>query len=182
MFRGISSFSRARVANFAFAVCLTLLCGSGAHGQGKGFPINDLRALKTHTGFSFTEARPSDLMIVDLWATWCAPCLDILKKYEVLLERPDLKAFKGKVQILAVSVDDDPKDAIEFFRTHKLSLPLVFDPDKTLPQKLNAQVLPVSYLIDGRGRILLKSKGEPSDKLFSAIKQHFQPKTDRVNP
>ncbi len=42
------------------------------------------------------------LVILNFWATWCAPCIDELPSLQELQkERPD-------IQVLAVSIDDDP--------------------------------------------------------------------------
>lgn len=57
------------------------------------------------------------LVILDFWATWCAPCVESLPKYQELQ-----KKFKNKIQFLLVSPPSD-KNAIQFLKSKNIELP-----------------------------------------------------------
>ena len=108
--------------------------------------------------FTFTDPagqklRTQDLkgkpLLINLWATWCGPCV---------LEMPTLDALAaaktGKLQVLTISQDLDAAAAVDaFFKDRKLShLTPWLDPDNALSQHYNTGVLPTTVLYDANGR------------------------------
>lgn len=99
--------------------------------------------------------------LVNLWATWCAPCLK---------EMPELQAFAGEqdatgVQVVGIALDD--AGAVrEFLRQHRINYPsLVEAPgpaDAGVRLGNPAGVLPYTVLVSADGR-LLKTKIGPFD-------------------
>ena len=92
------------------------------------------------------EGKP---LLVNLWATWCAPCV---------AEMPTLDALAGRsgdLQVIAVSEDfaeQAPKVA-EFFAERKLAnLEPYRDPELGLMTGLGASTLPTTVLYDAEGR------------------------------
>jgi thiol-disulfide isomerase/thioredoxin len=49
--------------------------------------------------------RPGEVLLVDVWATWCPPCQQPMAHNQEMLETNP--HWNGKVRIVGVSVDDD---------------------------------------------------------------------------
>ena len=118
------------------------------------------------------KAWQGKLLIVNFWATWCAPCTE---------EMPELQQFAdqvggGEVALIGIGVDD--ADKIRDFRSeHRLRFPLLvagFD-GMLLAQGLgNAQaVLPYTALISPDGQILEEHTGRiPPGELRRWVTEH----------
>ena len=95
-------------------------------------------------------------VLLNLWATWCAPCV---------AEMPTLDALAARdtnLQVLAVSQDIEVQEAkvAGFFEERKLSrLEPYRDPQLGLMTGLNAAVLPTTILYDGEGREVWRMTG-----------------------
>jgi thiol-disulfide isomerase/thioredoxin len=124
--------------------------GGGLSGGGVGDPIPDL----TVQEFWGKEAiRLSDLrgkvVLLDIWASWCAPCKDEMPALDEIAGR-----LRGKgVEIIAVSIDEERPAAEEFLkRTRKRwALTVAHDPRGAIPEVLQPPKMPTSYVIDGKG-------------------------------
>lgn len=96
--------------------------------------------------------RLSDLkgkvVLLDIWASWCAPCQEELPMLDEMAGR-----LRGKgVEVVAVSIDEDREEAQRFVRSRQnWSLRFAHDPEGKVPGKLQPSKMPTSYLIDRRG-------------------------------
>ena len=98
------------------------------------------------------EVRMSDyegrIVLLNLWATWCAPCVE---------EMPALDRLEGELggddfAVVTVSLDRSIDQARGFFeRTSLQHLPLLHDASFSSPDAVGAIGLPVSVLYDRRG-------------------------------
>jgi thiol-disulfide isomerase/thioredoxin len=95
-------------------------------------------------------------LLVNLWATWCAPCV---------AEMPTLDALAGRegesLQVLAVSQDLNGRDKVErFFEQHGFrKLEAYLDPELALMTELGVGTLPTTILYDANGRELWRMTG-----------------------
>jgi thiol-disulfide isomerase/thioredoxin len=131
------------------AGCATAGGGGGSDGPGVGAPAPDLKL----TGFYDKKPiRLSDyrgkVVLLDIWASWCAPCKEEMPQLDALASR-----LRGKgVEILAVSIDEDRPAAESFLKTRrKWALTLAHDPAGTVPERLQPPKMPTSYIIDSSG-------------------------------
>jgi len=94
-------------------------------------------------------------VLVNLWATWCAPCVKELPT----LDR--LSQSKG-VAVVAISQDMGPHASVVAFLTeHKITtLEAYQDPKMALSGALGAEVLPTSILFDAKGREVWRYVGD----------------------
>jgi thiol-disulfide isomerase/thioredoxin len=96
------------------------------------------------------------LVLVNLWATWCGPCVE---------EMPSLQRLQtqlgDKLTILAISEDRRGDAAVApFLGQHGIKhLAIYLDPKSAASTAFGAQGLPTSYLISADGRILGKEEG-----------------------
>jgi thiol-disulfide isomerase/thioredoxin len=97
-------------------------------------------------------------VLVNLWATWCAPCVKELPT----LDR--LKGAQGKngLQVVAISQDNAPHaSVVAFLDGHKIEkLDAYQDENMDLSAKAGAEVLPTSILFDARGREIWRYVGD----------------------
>jgi len=96
------------------------------------------------------------LVLVNLWATWCVPCVE---------EMPALDRLQAKLgaalTVLAISEDRRGADLVEpFLAQHGIkNLGIYLDPKSAATDAFGVQGLPTSFLIDGDGRIIGKLEG-----------------------
>jgi thiol-disulfide isomerase/thioredoxin len=95
-------------------------------------------------------------VLMNFWATWCAPCVAELPA----LSR--LAAFAPGLRVLAINTDRGTVDAAAFLKSHKVALPVWRDVDVTMLRSFNAYGLPMTVLIDPGGKIVAKAEG-PAD-------------------
>ena len=109
------------------------------------------------------------LVLVNLWATWCAPCRREMPSLERLQTR-----LGDKITILAISEDRGGSKAVAPFIA-KLGLKVVktyLDPESTVGRAFKVDGLPTSVLIDRQGRVLGRVEGEAewdSPKMLAII-------------
>ncbi len=109
------------------------------------------------------------VVIVNLWATWCAPCRREMPSLERLQTR-----LGDKITILAISEDTRGEKAVAPF-VAKLGLKAVktyLDPKSAVAQAFKVDGLPSSFLIDRNGRVLGRVVGEAkwdSPKMLAII-------------
>lgn len=98
---------------------------------------------------SLTDYR-GKVVLLNIWATWCPPCVEEMPSMEILYTR-----LKGKnFEILAVSIDTTGAKAVApFMRKHKLSFPALVDPKGTIKYLYGTTGVPESFIIDKKGII-----------------------------
>jgi peroxiredoxin len=103
-----------------------------------------------------TEGRPHRLadyrgsvVLVNFWATWCAPCREEMPSMERLRARMQGRKFV----LLAVNVGEGARAARAFGEKMGLGFPLLLDGDTKTARAWSARVLPASFVIDPHGRI-----------------------------
>ena len=94
-------------------------------------------------------------VLVNLWATWCAPCVKELPTLDQLAKRK-------VVRVLAISQDSRDRSGVAaFLDYHKLDLPAFQDPMMGLAGALGPDtVLPTTILYDAEGREVWRYVGD----------------------
>lgn len=95
------------------------------------------------------------VVLVDFWATWCAPCEKELPILEKLYKRYQKDGFV----IVGVSVDKDASKVTRFLRRMGLSFPVLHDQDGAIANRYQPEKMPSSYLVDRKGMITFVQKG-----------------------
>jgi thiol-disulfide isomerase/thioredoxin len=98
------------------------------------------------------------VVLLNFWASWCAPCREEMPAMEKLYQEYRNKNFA----ILAVAVKDSRQDTLNFVKELKLTYPVALDPDAKVGQEYGAWGLPVTYLIGPNGEGLARGWG-PAD-------------------
>ena len=100
-----------------------------------------------------------NLLVMNVWATWCRPCITELPS----LERLQNMTRGQNIKVIAVSVDlrKDIDKIGEFLDQHEIgAVARYHDIHGDLQDKLNPRALPATYILDGRGRVLYEIAGE----------------------
>lgn len=132
-------------------LCVLLAGGRAAVGVGDTFPPMGEFAL-AGGGLPALEGR---VVLVDFWASWCAPCRD---SFPALARLHQAHADRGLV-IVAVSVDHQPAQYDAFIK--KLRPPFVVrrDEQRKLAAAVEVRAMPSSYLIGRDGRVRFLHRG-----------------------
>ena len=100
------------------------------------------------------EDHLGQVVVINLWATWCGPCLE---------EEPQLAKFAAEmdgndVAMVGVALDaggataENKAKVAEFARHYRVTYPLVF-PGGGVPMELQVPEIPVTILVDRKGRV-----------------------------
>jgi cytochrome c biogenesis protein CcmG/thiol:disulfide interchange protein DsbE len=121
----------------------------------------DFRAIDLATGDSVSlhERYRGSVTLVNVWATWCAPCRVEMPAMEQAYQSMAPYGFK----IAAVSIDEgDPEDVRAFGRELSLSFDLLQDRSTKVVETYQTTGVPESFLLDRNG-ILVKRIIGPHD-------------------
>jgi len=107
-------------------------------------------SLKDLSGKAFAwSALSGKVVLVDFWASWCAPCKQELPVLEGLYKKYRARGF----EIVAVNQDEERTNAEKFLRRAPLSFPVLHDADRSVAASYAPQKMPSSYLIDKHGLV-----------------------------
>ena len=141
----------------AGAVLFALLTGGGVPdpvgrgSQAPGFALPDLAGRTVSLG----EQR-GKVVLVNFWATWCAPCEAEMPAMQNLYRQLAGKGFT----LLAVSVDEEAEKVAPFRDRLQLDFPILLDPTQEVAGLYQTYRFPESFLVDRDGVIVERYIGE----------------------
>lgn len=97
-------------------------------------------------------------LVVNFWATWCAPCLEELPMFESVHNR-----IGHEVTFLGINVSDSPTKANEMIADAGISYQMGRDPEGNFLVGLGIVGLPATVFIDSEGTIVDVHMGQISD-------------------
>src|SRR5204862_9678 len=91
------------------------------------------------------------VVVLNLWATWCAPCIEEMPS----MERLYAELREADFALLAVSQDEDGKRVVAPFveRMH-LSFPVLLDPERQVGDRYGVTGYPETFVIDRNGYVV----------------------------
>jgi len=135
----------------------------------RAVPPNDLGRMPAFT-LKDTSGRQvsSDefrgkVLLVDFWATWCAPCKREMPGYEALYRRYRERGFA----VVGIAMDWDADAVTKFAREVGVTYPLLLN-GAQVQQQFEILGLPTTFLVDREGRIRKKVVGFEYTEAFEA--------------
>lgn len=119
----------------------------------------DFGALTLAEGDSvhFTSELAGEVVLLNIWATWCEPCRVEMPSMQRLHEA---YADSG-LKIVAVSIDEASPDVVrDFQREYGLTFPILQDRSRAIERTYQTTGVPESFVISRDGRIVKKVIGE----------------------
>jgi len=146
---------------------------AGTHGEVK---IGGYLREVTLDGLNGKKRKFSDFkgkpLIINVWASWCGPCRAEMGSLERLAHR-----YNGKeLNIIGISTDDYRNKAETFIKQTEITFENFLDHKLLLENMLGANTIPLTILVDDKGRILEKVRGArewDSPKIIDAIGETF---------
>jgi thiol-disulfide isomerase/thioredoxin len=98
-------------------------------------------------------------VLVNLWASWCAPCI---KELPTLQELERAEGDAGKLGVIAVSQDMAPQGSVDAFLGERDigRFAAFHDPDMKLTSALGIQIMPTTILYDAEGKEVWRYVGD----------------------
>ena len=155
------------IATLALAFPLLL---SAQSGKLPAVTVETLDGKKVNTSSWSNNGKP---MIINFWATWCAPCK---RELNTINEKYETWQKETGVKLIAVSIDD-PRSmnrVAPYVNGQDWDYEVVLDPNGDLKRALNVNNVPHTFLVDGKGNIVYQHNNyEPGDEneLYRKVKE-----------
>lgn len=110
-------------------------------------------SIEERPGVSATDFADGKPRLLNIWASWCLPCI---------AEAPQLEALKEQgADIVGIAIRDDPADVTEFLARHGNPYTRIGRDDLSDVQlALGSSGVPETFVIDGEGTITYQHIGD----------------------
>jgi peroxiredoxin len=138
------------IKNIALGILFTAFAATTLASSGlAGAPAPDF-VLKSSSGenLRLSEYR-GDVVMINFWATWCAPCRQEMPLLDDLYARYQRVGFT----LLGVNIDDDSRRAMKMIEELGVNFPVLFDESKEVSKLYEVEVMPTTVLVDREGTV-----------------------------
>ena len=117
------------------------------------------------TDFRLADTR-GKVMVINLWATWCTPCVRELPYFDELV-----RAHEGDVAVLAVHASLLTEDPAAWLAEREYGFSFAVDTeDEQIRQLVNgSSTLPQTVVLNRRGEVIYNRKGSVTPELLAAL-------------
>lgn len=132
----------------------------------EGFPAPDLTLDQIGGGQVTLSQLRGKVVMVNLWASWCAPC-----RIEMPAIEKVYRAYKDQgFVVLGVNstFQDSEPDAIAFVQEMNLTFPILLDRTGSVSHRYQLRALPSTYFLDRKGVIRVAVFGSMNEALIES--------------
>jgi len=160
----------ALVLVFAYGFLTREPADSGDTAPRIGKPLADFTLPDLQGRLVQLAALRGKVVFVNVWATWCPPCVEEMPTIQQLYER-----LHGQgLEILAVSLDNlGAQIVVPFMQSRRLSFPTLLDTKNLVQRLYRTTGVPESFVVDKRGILVEKVVG-PRDWVHPQIIAQFE--------
>lgn len=146
-----------RISDRIVVVLLGLLAGANARAiePGDAVPRCELLALTPGPAIDTAALSAGRVVLVDFWASWCAPCAHAFRHLDGL--QGDYR--DAGFLVIGVNVDEEPEEALAFLERHPVDFAVGADRGGVCPRAFDVQGMPSSYLVDRDGIVRSVNRG-----------------------
>jgi thiol-disulfide isomerase/thioredoxin len=108
--------------------------------DGKPFPFENLRG---------------KVVFVNVWATWCPPCIAEMPNIQSLYE----KVGSEKIAFVLLSIDEGADDKVQKFIDKKGYTFPVYRPASQIPDQFQSSAIPTTFILSPEGEIMDRHEG-----------------------
>ena len=152
------------------AVLVSLACGGGSPPAGdekKPAPSMELERVDGSGTFSLDKQK-GKVVLIDFWATWCAPCISELPHLQKLSEAYD----PGEFAMVGIVLESgEREDIVEFIKKRSITYPNLLGEDGSKESFGPFLGYPTKYLIDKDGYVVKKYFGVVGDQVTRDVEQ-----------
>ena len=124
--------------------------------EGEQAPGLNLPQLQLEGEVSLADFKGS-IVYLDFWASWCPPCLVSMPIMNEMRNR--LQSEGMACEVIAVNVDSDPEDGIDFLLDKPVDFIVLADPEGISPADFAVRGMPTSFLLDTQGNVIMHHEG-----------------------
>ena len=135
------------------ALMIMLVCTTASAQIPAGGPAPEISLPNVNDSVVSLSSLKGKVVLVDFWASWCAPCRQSIPSIVRLYNKYKDKGF----EVLAVSIDEEKKDwqkAMKYFRMKYISLVDTTGWASKIAAAYAVEGIPASFLIDQSGKIV----------------------------
>ena len=142
-----------------FVINPLISCGSLSNGEenhAKNFKLKSMSENKFYT----LESLKGEPIVINFWASWCAPC-----KLEMPFLEKNWKEYREKgVKFVGINVMDDKGEAVKTLEEFNITYLNLYDSAGDVSNLYDIIALPVTLFIDKKGKITHKNYGPYIDE------------------
>lgn len=137
-----------------------LIWSTAACAEGRFEPVDDMR-LPQDLKLLDIDDQVADIetgrpVLINLWASWCGPCLEELPSLNRLRQR----IVEEKLAMVALNYGDPLPTVRRFVKEYPLNFQVLLDLTRLYSLKLEPVGLPTSYLVDRKGWVRFRYEGK----------------------
>ncbi len=147
----------------ALVMFIACLCygGSGSAGPalaqaGWMAPAPPFRLQDLNGEFHHSSEYRGKVLIVNFWATWCAPCREELPS----MNRAWAELQDESVVMLAINVGEDKEAVLAFSQDYPIDFPVLLDSYGNISQRWRVVGMPTTFVVNRRGQIVHRMVGK----------------------
>ena len=149
---------------------LMLVCAASGQDKIPSATVQTMNGQKVNANTWNNDGKP---MIVNFWATWCAPCK---RELSAIADVYDDWQEETGVKLMAVSIDDTRSMArvAPYVNGQAWDFEVYMDPNADLKRAMNVNNIPHTFLVDGSGQIVWQHNNyQPGDEieLYKKVKE-----------